>query len=200
MGKVQWFNDAPLQMSFCTIVKFFIFLYIVTLILNVFFPAPHADPTQENQVVFGAGHDEVAHVSGPGAGPSGERDQTPAPARGTRPSPTAQGRHATSQGQRYVYSTPFMLCLHYPRPRPIERRIKCGLYTVVWRCSYCAETDDNTDSNWVLCTCSRYLSRSRSLAVWMDHNTWKRITSYQWSFFVSFKGLFTHCERLLWSL
>ena len=36
---------------------------------------------------------------------------------------------------------------------------------LVWRCSYCTEIDDNTDSHWILYTCYRYWTRSRSLAV-----------------------------------
>ena len=38
---------------------------------------------------------------------------------------------------------------------------KRGLCTIMWRFSHCTETD-NTDLHWVLCTCSRYLSRSQS--------------------------------------
>ena len=62
-----------------------------------------------------------------------------------------------------------MVCLLCPRSRPIPRQIKNGLYRIVWRCQHCTETDDNTDSHWVLCTRSQYLSRS--LAVRMDHQT-----------------------------
>ena len=37
------------------------------------------------------------------------------------------------------------------------------------RCSYCTETEDNTDSHWVLCSC--YRSQSRPLSVWWHHKS-----------------------------
>ena len=42
-----------------------------------------------------------------------------------------------------------------------------GCYGIVWRCSYCKETDNNTDSHWVLYTSYRSRSRSRPLLVWL---------------------------------
>ena len=44
---------------------------------------------------------------------------------------------------------------------------KNGLCRIVWKCSHCTGTDDNTDSHCVMCTCSPYPSRSQywSLAV-----------------------------------
>ena len=44
-----------------------------------------------------------------------------------------------------------MLCAHWPAPRPIQSLIINGLYRIVWRCSYCTETDINTDSHWFQC-------------------------------------------------
>ena len=44
-----------------------------------------------------------------------------------------------------------MACSHCPIPQPIQRSIKSELYIIAWRCSYCTETDTNTDSHWVLC-------------------------------------------------
>ena len=47
-------------------------------------------------------------------------------------------------------------------PRPIKN----GLYRIMWRCTHCTETDNNTDSHR-----SRSRSRSRPLSVWLSHNT-----------------------------
>ena len=53
-------------------------------------------------------------------------------------------------------------------PRLRQRLIKNGLYRIVWRCTHCTKTDNNTDSHWVLYTCYRSRSRSwsRPLSVW----------------------------------
>ena len=61
------------------------------------------------------------------------------------------------------------VCSHYPRPRlkPILRSIKFDLYRIVWRCSYCTETNTNTDSHQDMYTFYLYLPRCR--AVWMHH-------------------------------
>ena len=37
-----------------------------------------------------------------------------------------------------------MVCLHCSTFRPIPRQIKYGLCGIVWRCSYCTETEGNT--------------------------------------------------------
>ena len=58
------------------------------------------------------------------------------------------------------------------------------------RSSYC--TDNNTNSYWVLCTCYRYLSRSRSCfrAVWIHHKAhcFNKLGTYE-SRIVSFIAL-----------
>ena len=36
-------------------------------------------------------------------------------------------------------------------PRPIQRPIENGLKRIIWRCSHYTDTDDNTNSHWVLC-------------------------------------------------
>ena len=54
----------------------------------------------------------------------------------------------------------------WPRPKP--RQIKNWLQRIVWSCSHCTETEDNTDSYWVLYICHR--SGSRPLLVWWHHN------------------------------
>ena len=39
-----------------------------------------------------------------------------------------------------------MVRSHCPTLRPMNRLIKHRLYRIVWRCSYCTQTDTNTDS------------------------------------------------------
>ena len=70
-----------------------------------------------------------------------------------------------------------MVCFHYSTPRP--RQIKNGLCKIVWRRSYCSQTDNNTDFHWVLCACSRYLSRSHSPAVRIHHNALEKRNFHQ---------------------
>ena len=60
-----------------------------------------------------------------------------------------------------------MVSLHCLTPRPISFEACVGL----WRCSHCTETEDNTDFHWVLCTCSRYLSRFRSVSGSMNEQS-----------------------------
>ena len=43
-----------------------------------------------------------------------------------------------------------VVCSHCLTPRPIKRPIKNGLYRIVWRSSYCTDTDTNTDSHQIL--------------------------------------------------
>ena len=73
---------------------------------------------------------------------------------------------------------------------------KNGLCRIVWRCSHCSETDDNTDCRWVLPTYSRYLSRSayRSLTVWMNHKEYL-ILLFKVFFFIGTNSRFFPLER-----
>ena len=71
---------------------------------------------------------------------------------------------------------------HWQWPRPRQRPIKNGLYRTVWKCSYCTETETETDSHWVLYTCYRSRSgsrsRSRSLSVWLSHYSIEQSPSF----------------------
>ena len=60
-----------------------------------------------------------------------------------------------------------MVCLHCVPPSPIKNGLY--MYRLMWRCSYCSETDTNTDSHCVLHAFYRYLCRSRCQAVWTHH-------------------------------
>ena len=62
---------------------------------------------------------------------------------------------------RLFYFHAVIVCLHCPTPRPIKN----GLWRIVWMCSYCTETDDNTDSYWVLYLFSVSVSLSSSGSV-----------------------------------
>ena len=55
-----------------------------------------------------------------------------------------------------------MVCLHCLDSEKDTETNKNGLYRIVWRCSYCTETDTNTDSHWVWHAFYRYLCWSLS--------------------------------------
>ena len=63
-------------------------------------------------------------------------------------------------------------------PLTVAETDDIGFYGIVWRCSHCAETEDNTDSHCVLYTCyrSRFGSRSRPLLVGQHHNSLLTLT------------------------
>ena len=57
------------------------------------------------------------------------------------------------------------------RPRLMLWTIRMGFHCNMQNTSHCTETDNNTDSHWVVYTCyrSRYRYQSRCRSVWIDH-------------------------------